>query len=595
MKKILAYIIAFLLTVFSIPGISFAQPLTLEYDGAQHLYTGPICSLKINGQAIATDVAPVIIKDRLLVPARAVFEKIGAEVGWDAASQTVSLSLGEIDMTFKINDTNVTVNDKTVTLDVPAKNINGRAMLPVRFVGEQLDMKVGWYPEEALVTLDDVNTEAPTNIKDIKYEKKNDIDYITLLVDGKISFTTFTLTAPNRIVADITGLDVPYAQQQLDINGAYVNNLRYAWFSNNVARVVLDLSEQAEYLVEASEDKLLIIVGSNQNGGGGDNGGEEAPKPDPEPEPEPEPDNGDFKVLHQWRRDKDTVTIDVADCSYKVTRLADPDRLNIDIKGFEQSIQKYEKKVDSTRVSSILYAKLDATTLRVVVKTDGPMDYTEDEKNGRLVLNIQNPEGSTEPSVEAPGGSVVPGGLVVIDAGHGDHDPGAVYGSLKEKEFALDIALRLNALLRDKNVKTYMTRDDDTFVDLYTRANVANDMNADLFLSIHINANNKTARGTETLYCPSELQDEGFSDKWFAQIVQEKLIASLGTVNRKIVPRPNLVVLRETKMPSALAEIAFIDNSSDRELLLKEEFRQKAAEALCEAIIQALEEMEPEP
>jgi len=113
----------------------------LSYDGAVHEYIGNICSLKVNGELISTDIPPVILNSRSLVPARAVFEKLGASVGWDKVKKKVSVLLNNINIELKINDKNAVVNNKKVELDVPAKIINDRTMIPVRFVGEQLNMK----------------------------------------------------------------------------------------------------------------------------------------------------------------------------------------------------------------------------------------------------------------------------------------------------------------------------------------------------------------------------------------------------------------------------------------------------------------------
>ena len=135
-----------------------------------------------------------------------------------------------------------------------------------------------------------------------------------------------------------------------------------------------------------------------------------------------------------------------------------------------------------------------------------------------------------------------------------------------------------------------MTREDDSYVGLYERAYIANDMNATLFVSIHNNAYYSKYKGTETLYYPSS--GSGFNSKRFAQIVQAELISALGTNNRGIVERPNLVVLKATKMPAVLAEIGFMTNEEELARLKTEEFRQKAAQALCDAILAALDEVQ---
>ncbi|MGI6778323.1 MAG: N-acetylmuramoyl-L-alanine amidase [Acetivibrionales bacterium] len=177
--------------------------------------------------------------------------------------------------------------------------------------------------------------------------------------------------------------------------------------------------------------------------------------------------------------------------------------------------------------------------------------------------------------------------IVVIDAGHGGKLPGAVYSGVKEADLNLDIAKRLNNLLKEDGVKTYMTREGDYHVDLYARSGLANSVNADLFISIHNNAGNSKTSGSMTLYYPGK---GAFTGRDFAMIVQRELSNTLGTKDLGIYSRPKLVVLRTTRMPAVIAEVAYMTNSNDMSKLKTEDFRQKAAEALKDGVIKALEE-----
>jgi N-acetylmuramoyl-L-alanine amidase len=184
--------------------------------------------------------------------------------------------------------------------------------------------------------------------------------------------------------------------------------------------------------------------------------------------------------------------------------------------------------------------------------------------------------------------------LVVIDAGHGGHDPGAKAppGEKREKDYCLDIAQRLEKNLQRKGIKTFLIRNDDTYVALYERAILANDIKADLFISLHINAvdNNPEANGTETLYCPSSNGgNNGLNSEIFASIVQENLIRTLKTTDRKIKARPNLVVLRKTNMPAVLIEAAFITNEADLTKLDSTAFRRNTARAITDSVMEAFE------
>jgi len=131
-----------------------AEALKLTYDGKVHEYTGNIYTLKVDGEVVNSDLPPIIINGRSLVPVRAIFEKLGAKVGWDAASKKVTISYDSNTIELKINDVNALVNGTKVAMEVPAKIINDRTVVPVRFVGEQLGMEVGWNAEKGEITLD---------------------------------------------------------------------------------------------------------------------------------------------------------------------------------------------------------------------------------------------------------------------------------------------------------------------------------------------------------------------------------------------------------------------------------------------------------
>jgi len=184
--------------------------------------------------------------------------------------------------------------------------------------------------------------------------------------------------------------------------------------------------------------------------------------------------------------------------------------------------------------------------------------------------------------------------LLVIDPGHGGDDLGTYYGNIYEKQLNLDISLRLGELLEKDGYKIIYTRKDDVFVGLRERSDLANEKDATLFLSIHNNnmPDSPNYKGTETLYCPGGSSEIGrINGERFAQIVQEELVKRLGTIDNGIIARPNLSVLRRTKMAAVIAEIGYISNYSDRSKLNTEYFRQEAAVALHKAVKRTLDEM----
>jgi len=126
-------------------------------SGVRSLYdmrdvTGDM-KVALNGKYLAFDQPPVNEQGRVLVPMRAIFESLGAKVLWDQESRTVKGTLGQTTVELTVGDTKALVNGAAKTLDVPAKIINGRTLVPVRFVSESLDASVGWYPMTRTVTI----------------------------------------------------------------------------------------------------------------------------------------------------------------------------------------------------------------------------------------------------------------------------------------------------------------------------------------------------------------------------------------------------------------------------------------------------------
>jgi len=219
---------------------------------------------------------------------------------------------------------------------------------------------------------------------------------------------------------------------------------------------------------------------------------------------------------------------------------------------------------------------------------------------------------------------------IVIDAGHGGHDTGTIGPTgLMEKDLCLDVALRLGKIIQQRlpGAEVVFTRADDTFIPLEERTNIANDVKADLFLSIHANSSrDHAARGIETYYLNlrgsaeamevaarenassqegvHELQDlvkriartEKIDEsKEFAEDIQDSLAKRIEKSGRSIrnrgVRKAPFVVLIGADMPSILTEISFLSNPADEKLLKQPEQRQKMAEGLYQGVASYLQSM----
>ncbi len=173
--------------------------------------------------------------------------------------------------------------------------------------------------------------------------------------------------------------------------------------------------------------------------------------------------------------------------------------------------------------------------------------------------------------------------LIVIDAGHGGKDPGAIspYSSAKEKDLVLAIAQKLKKKLENIGYNVYMTRVDDTYVGLDNRAEIANKLGANAFLSIHLNANGiSSPKGVEMLYVLDARDSKGL-----AQLLQTEVAKATGASSRGLTQRPNLVVIRKTAMPAVLAELGFLTNPTEERLILDEAYQDKLVQGMYNAII----------
>ncbi|GAN11033.1 hypothetical protein MAM1_0453c10585 [Mucor ambiguus] len=173
--------------------------------------------------------------------------------------------------------------------------------------------------------------------------------------------------------------------------------------------------------------------------------------------------------------------------------------------------------------------------------------------------------------------------IVVIDAGHGGNDPGAIgVTRKKEKDFNLTIAHLVADLLKiNPNFKVYMTRDTDVFVDLSKRAKFANNLNADAFVSIHANnAGTATAGGYETWFTRD-------ASAKFATTMHKKVLPVTGFKDRGVQSK-SLAVCRETKMPAILLEAGFLSNPNEEKQLFNAEWQDKYAKAIYDGICEYL-------
>ncbi len=316
------------------------------------------------------------------------------------------------------------------------------------------------------------------------------------------------------------------------------------------------------------------------------------------------------------------IVISLSDpAKFTENRLANPDRLYFDLKNsmLRKELQK-SINVDNGMLRSVRAGQFSADTVRVVLDLDRMTDFKVItlEDPTRIVIDVRGARQAV--SVKK---------RIVLDPGHGGHDPGAIGPhNLQEKDVVLDIALKLRELLsRDGQYEVFLTRETDVFIPLEQRTAIANSKNAELFMSIHANASpRRDAKGIETYLLNwsndeeaikvaarenaislkkmkkmnegrdvldvmlSDLRRDNKRDESLklANYVQRNMVSELHRDYSHIVDhgvkQALFYVLFGAQMPSVLVEVSFISNPLEEKLLGTETYRSQLAQSLAAGI-----------
>ena len=192
---------------------------------------------------------------------------------------------------------------------------------------------------------------------------------------------------------------------------------------------------------------------------------------------------------------------------------------------------------------------------------------------------------SASTSSGSTGGTGLASQTIVIDPGHGGTDPGAVALDTKEKDVVLQVGLKLKPLLEQTPINIVYTRTTDKYLTLAERVEVADQVNANLFVSIHANSStNTSANGSEVYFYSKSGASYSQNSQELAEKIQERFISMVGTTDRG-TKEGNYYVLRENSRAAVLVELAFINNSSDNSKLTSSTYQQRMAKAIYYGIL----------
>lgn len=375
-------------------------------------------------------------------------------------------------------------------------------------------------------------------------------DYIKVYGTVAPDVKAFRLSNPDRIVFDLPNTQNILGYQEAVSEGQYITAIRTAQFDETTTRIVVETDGQADYQIvkDGQFNTVIQFV---------------------------EPSYNNIKYENF---DNPTITLQKQGLSIDIDKITYEDNYlekiyTIILPGdYTDLFGNGNIKVNDGIIESMDISLDYNGNTKLVIKENGIYEFriTEDDQN--IYIKAFKPNNLYSK-------------VIVVDAGHGGKDPGAMSNDLKEKDVNLDIVKYLKGHLdQNDTIKVYYTRLNDTYPTLQDRTDLANEVEADFFLSVHNNAFWSSHTGTETLYFPGS-NTPGLNSFELADIFQDMLIAGTNMNDRGTKARDNLFVLKHTEMPAIIVEIAFLTNINDATKLKSETFKKNVANILYEAIL----------
>lgn len=416
---------SFYMVFFGVTAFGALVNLELFYDGRNHTYSAEEISISIDGQ-LMTDftVPPVAIDDRTLVPARAVFEKLGAQVHWNGDTQEVIVTTDQNVVVIQVDNTNGNRNGTTFTMDVPPKIVNDSTMIPVRFVADAIGCMVDWdastrtvlittqnsaeipaepeqpettpeppiIPEIPSVEPPDFNsgeqneetsgnttiidnetsnkpnpTGEPITVQSVSIPSGDNSQIFTINTSGAIEKYQTLIINGDRLAVDIYNAVVGISNNNIPvINNTYVTSVRSA--QNQVepikiTRVVFDLRSKSDYSIALSNDQKSIILNFAVN------------------------HLNQLSFQNDGSNDKIILSGDTAP-SVAIRRFTNPDRLAIDVPNAVNGLEDSYSSDGAMFVSNIRTIQMDDKSTRIEMELNANVEYSIDTVGSQTVVSI---------------------------------------------------------------------------------------------------------------------------------------------------------------------------------------------------------------
>lgn len=422
-----------------------------------------------------------------------------------------------------------------------------------------------------------------TQKKELKLNTKYYIESITpkqnaVLLNGFGAITIekpMILTNPSRIVYDIPNTVVKGAIRNTEYKIGGQDTVKIGQFSVNKARVVITTEDVDKYIpIISSDNQSLLIANSEKT------------------------DNftlfsnvSNMISYSHERTDDQTSSMTLAFTNPVVHGL---NRGNNELILYLYNVQNYNEEDFKNAFQNTKFANAEISLIpKIGLKMTVPLEQNSlvntflgaDGKAFKLTIKTpkkQTPAAETpKPVITTPVIIPKPSGKgvkkVVIDAGHGGSDYGAIRENINEKDITIDVSKQVRDMLVKKGYIVQMTRDSDEYVSLQDRVAISENFDADIFISIHVNSSTGTeASGIETHYYHQE-------SLFLAQTVHSALASAINTKNRGLF-KSKFYVINHTTAPAILIEIGFLSNPAERAQLICPERKKATAKAIVEGV-----------
>ena len=466
---------------------------------------------------------------------------------------------------------------------------------------------------------------------------------VAIDLQSEVKYEASRVPDPERVFFDLYGTKLSpelMGRSVQVIDGGFLKRIRAAQFSNDVTRIVLDVSDVSEYsaFFLPNPPRLIIDVRGQKPGSrplaptssiAASSRVASVTRPVEKSAPPARSQEAQTAARHAAYSNELSDVSSQGSAPQSGSSLEDIQALSRQPNRVKATLRPTTAPVSSSVAGTTPASQPDAFAADSVPPLRPARHRASKGVSGNLPaasdsgIDVVRPAGPTatgERSLVRTLGLKI--NRIVIDAGHGGHDSGTLGpGGLEEKDVVLDVALRLGKLLKQRlGADVIYTRDDDTFIPLETRTAIANKAQADLFISVHANSSpDPSARGVETYYLnftsspdalevaarenavsdesihqlsdlvkKIALQDKISESREFASDVEQNLYAGLEDGNSGLkdrgVKKAPFVVLIGANMPSILAEISFLTNPDDAEELRQPAYRERIAESLYRGV-----------